>query len=47
MPWYFRTLDSWRRSLALAGFDTVRDTHVHHPDSGAPLSLIVHATRST
>lgn len=46
MPWYFRTLASWRRSLTLAGFDSLHDTHVHHPDSGAPLSLLLHATRS-
>lgn len=45
MPWYFRTLDSWRRTLADAGFDAVHDMHVHHPHSGAPLSLIVQAAR--
>lgn len=45
MPWYFRTLDSWRRSLALAGFDRVRDEHIHHPASGAPLALILCAAK--
>jgi SAM-dependent methyltransferase len=46
MPWYFRMLDSWRRALADAGFDAVHDTHVHHPASRAPLSLILQATKS-
>lgn len=46
MPWYFRTLESWRRTLADAGFDAVHDTHVQHPASGAPLSLILQATRN-
>lgn len=44
-PWYFRTLHSWRRSLTVAGFDRVRDEHVHHPASGAPLSVILHAAK--
>jgi hypothetical protein len=45
VAWYFRTLDSWRRSLALAGFERVRDEHIHHPASGVPLALILCAAR--
>ena len=41
MPWYFRTLDSWREVLGRAGFTVVEEREPRHPETGKPLSLIV------
>ncbi len=44
MPWYRHGPHAWRRQLADAGFTAVHATPVHHPHSGAPLSVILRAT---
>ncbi|MEP1895682.1 MAG: class I SAM-dependent methyltransferase [Alloalcanivorax venustensis] len=41
MPWYFRTLDSWRSELRGAGYDVVGVREPAHPDTQAPVSLIL------
>lgn len=46
MPWYFRTLESWVRSLSQAQLRIDRLTEPLHPESGKPLSLILCAVRS-
>lgn len=45
MPWYFRTLDSWRAALARAGYTLAETREPRHPESGAPLSVILVARR--
>lgn len=45
MEWYFRTLPSWIELLRRAGFMLDRLGEPLHPESGAPLSLLLEATR--
>lgn len=42
MPWYYRTLGSWVRELDLAGLRVVQLDEPVHPETGAPLSLLLH-----
>ncbi len=41
MPWYFRTLDTWRDSLWRCGYTVVGLREPAHPESGEPLSLLL------
>lgn len=41
MPWYFRTLDSWRATLADAGLHIARKREPASPATGEPLSLLL------
>jgi 2-polyprenyl-3-methyl-5-hydroxy-6-metoxy-1,4-benzoquinol methylase len=41
MPWYYRTLGSWQEQISLAGLRIVKLVEPVHPDSGAPLSLLL------
>jgi 2-polyprenyl-3-methyl-5-hydroxy-6-metoxy-1,4-benzoquinol methylase len=45
MPWYFRTLASWASAVHDAGFRVIRWIEPLHPDTGLPLSLLIHAAR--
>lgn len=42
MPWFYRTLTSWHEQIALAGLRVVRLEEPVHPETGAPLSLLLH-----
>ena len=44
MPWYFRTFASWLRTLDAAGLALADVAEPLHPETGAPLSLILEAT---
>jgi SAM-dependent methyltransferase len=39
-PWYFRTLESWKRLLDDAGFSSVEMREPIHPETGKPASVI-------
>ena len=39
-PWYFRTLESWKRLLTDAGFSRVEVREPIHPETGKPASVI-------
>lgn len=39
--WYFRTLEDWLSLLQASGFGSVQHTTVSHPETAAPLSLIL------
>lgn len=41
MPWYFRTLETWRDSLSRCGYAVTGLREPAHPDSGEPLSLLL------
>jgi 2-polyprenyl-3-methyl-5-hydroxy-6-metoxy-1,4-benzoquinol methylase len=43
MPWYYRTLSSWVGTLGAAGLRLVGVDEPLHPESGAPLSLLMTA----
>ena len=43
MPWYQRSRAAWLECLAAAGFGHVHSQDVNHPQSGAPLSLLLRA----
>jgi SAM-dependent methyltransferase len=45
MPWYFRTLASWRAALRDGGFTVTGLDEPAHPADGRPLSLILTARR--
>lgn len=45
MPWYFRTLSSWLTLLRHAGWHLIDLHEPRHPDTGAPLSLLLTAAR--
>ena len=45
MPWYFRTLESWLRTIGAGGFVLDGLTEPAHPESGMPLSLLLSAVR--
>ena len=38
--WYFRTMEDWLALLGIAGFTKLKATDVHHPQTGALLSVI-------
>lgn len=40
MPWYFRTLESWTRAFAAAGFLIAEIREPMHPARGVPASII-------
>ena len=42
MPWYFRTLGSWMDELAAAGLVVRGVREPLHPETGRPLSLLLH-----
>jgi 2-polyprenyl-3-methyl-5-hydroxy-6-metoxy-1,4-benzoquinol methylase len=46
-PWYFRTLDSWKRLLADAGFALLEMREPIHPGTGKPASVIFIAVTAT
>lgn len=46
MPWYFRTLGSWTTVLHDAGLQLRLIDEPLHPDTGRPLSLLLHCTRA-
>jgi SAM-dependent methyltransferase len=39
-PWYFRTLESWKKLLADAGFDALEVREPVNPKTGKPASII-------
>ncbi len=39
-PWYFRTMESWKRLLADSGFSRVEVREPIHPGTGKPASVI-------
>ena len=41
MPWYFRTLGSWVNVLRESGYILTELVEPTHPDTGAPLSLLL------
>ncbi len=41
MPWYFRTVGAWVRSLRAAGLSLVEVVEPAHPETGVPLSLLM------
>jgi 2-polyprenyl-3-methyl-5-hydroxy-6-metoxy-1,4-benzoquinol methylase len=41
MPWYFRTLSSWISLLHEASLEVTSLEEPRHPDTGAPLSLLI------
>jgi 2-polyprenyl-3-methyl-5-hydroxy-6-metoxy-1,4-benzoquinol methylase len=41
MPWYFRTVGSWLRVLAVAGFVVTSLDEPLNPSTGRPLSLLI------
>ena len=43
MPWYFRTFGSWVRVLGAAGLRLADVAEPAHPETGAPLSLVLTA----
>lgn len=42
MPWYFRTMTSWHRELDEAGLAIRAMEEPVHPETGRPLSLLLH-----
>ncbi len=42
-PWYYRTPDDWKATLQESGWNAVTMDRILHPESGASLSLIIHA----
>jgi 2-polyprenyl-3-methyl-5-hydroxy-6-metoxy-1,4-benzoquinol methylase len=42
MPWYFRTLTSWKHTLASAGFSTTASDGPGDPKTEKPLSILFH-----
>lgn len=46
MPWYFRTLESWSRLLASAGYAMVEIREPMYPDRPAPASIVFVASRN-
>jgi len=44
MPWYFRTLETWRDALSRCGYTVVGLREPAHPESGEALSLLLVAT---
>ncbi len=40
MPWYFRTIESWSRAFAAAGYAVTQIREPIHPGSGVPASII-------
>jgi SAM-dependent methyltransferase len=45
MPWFFRTFGSWVRTLDTAGLVLAEVAEPVHPETGAPLSLLMVAER--
>ena len=43
MPWYYRTLASWLRVVHAAGYGLADLAEPTHPETGAPLSLLLTA----
>lgn len=43
MPWYFRTLESWSRAFAAAGYAIAGLREPLHPERGTPASVIFEA----
>jgi 2-polyprenyl-3-methyl-5-hydroxy-6-metoxy-1,4-benzoquinol methylase len=41
MPWYFRTLESWTRAFAAAGYVLTEIREPLHPERGTPASMIL------
>jgi SAM-dependent methyltransferase len=41
MPWYFRTLEAWIREVCKCGYAVIDLREPKHPDTQAPLSLII------
>ena len=41
MPWYFRSFGSWVRTLDAAGLRLADVVEPAHPETGAPLSLLL------
>jgi 2-polyprenyl-3-methyl-5-hydroxy-6-metoxy-1,4-benzoquinol methylase len=41
MPWYYRTLADWQRELTTAGLRVLEMHEPLHPETGAPLSLLL------
>jgi len=39
-PWYFRTLESWKRLLTGSGFSRIEMREPIHPETGKPASVI-------
>ena len=46
-PWYFRTLESWKRLLAEAGFRLIEMREPIHPGTGQPASVIFIAEKQS
>jgi len=46
-PWYFRTVESWKRLLAESGFGRVETREPIHPGTGKPASVIFIAETAT
>lgn len=46
-PWYFRTLESWKRLLVDAGFQLLETREPVHPGTGRPASVIFIAETTT
>jgi 2-polyprenyl-3-methyl-5-hydroxy-6-metoxy-1,4-benzoquinol methylase len=46
-PWYFRTLESWKRLLAEAGFRLIEMREPIHPGTGKPASVIFIAEKQS
>lgn len=44
MPWYYRTLGSWIAELRAAGLSVAELEEPVHPDTGRPLSMLLHST---
>lgn len=44
VPWYFRTFSRWILELRRAGLLLVETFEPLHPETGRPVSLIIHAT---
>jgi hypothetical protein len=45
MPWYYRTLGAWSEAMHDAGLAIRRIEEPVHPETGRPLSLLLHCTR--
>lgn len=45
MPWYYRTLGAWTEALQGAGLAVRRIEEPVHPETGRPLSLLLHCMR--
>jgi hypothetical protein len=46
MPWYFRTLESWKRAFESAGYAIAEIREPMHPERGVPASILFIARRS-